>query len=430
MCDARIAATLTDRQLEELVDEACADRIMTMLSGLDGMGLLAPCVAPEPTSASKAIPRAVGGHYFTLTTHAVLESPRGVPDVYRDSIMHARGSGETEAAATAKVVAAARAELAASEAAAELALDECEDASRASAAAAGGAALVSEALVGNPVATSEPRAPGVQARPNCQSTPRARHAAAAGDDDSAVVTPGAAEAPRSAEDPLASPGGPQAADESQTMAMPLLVDSQPGRARPKTVAELTTPDPGIHEVESVRLSEANGWHELTYNVSTWGGWIGFWDHCSYIRASLALRPLYMARKPFSGARDYLSSSRGPLATNILHVTRALAAERRERRVTSLPIAATRRVLSRVGVSLAEAADLRRTAVRSQKYSGAQRGRLGRLQAGALLPLPLHRLQLTRVWLHRGMHEGVDTSGNRGRKWCAWAGACHSVHEPP
>lgn len=346
MYDDRIAATLSDDEVEALLDDACITRMLGLLTSLANMGLLEHLYSPEPGNISTMCPVAATGHNFTLAKRVIFESPKPAHDVYRDAMLRAHEANADPNSCPEVVEATSKADAAATEAAAEFTAGGGDGDKLASNATGGGAAA-------GPAAATDAAMPD------------------------AVEGDGAAAG--EAVPPVAT--GP--------------------KKREKTVAELLKPDPRIHALEAVRTSSTHNWHELTYNVSTWGGWIGFWDHCAFVRASPDLSKLCSGVKPFEKvSKDYLASARAGVGPSLMHANRALAAARAARGTKSLPIAATRRALSSSGLSLAEAAVMRRTALKAEKQASRNRarqdgqqqqsGRLGRLQTGAQSPCCAYR----------------------------------------
>ena len=430
MHDDRVSASLSDAELEGLLDDGCIRRMLTLLTNLANMGLLTHSFAPGRSVAIDVAPTAAAGHNFRLATRVEFESPKPADDPFRDAMIQAHEAAAGAGCRTEVAVAVARSEYAASQAFAELLQHEggggqlamaagvaagvsadvppasgggadVQPASRPSAEEPAAAGAKADMLPAAGVSADEPSAAGAAADvpPAC--------GASAGEKPASGATVEATTAPASTSPlddvemspaPAADdPAIPQPEPEPSTVApaaadAPTTTAQKPQRKREKTVAELLTPDPRIHTVESVHTSTTNNWYVLTYDVSTWGGWIGFWDHCAFIRASPDLATLCSGTKPFSKVgKEYLVATRGSLASTLLHAGRALAAERKARgNAKALPIAATRRALSRIGLSLGEAAVVRRMAARAEKYTpksapGQARphsGRLGRLQTGA------------------------------------------------
>lgn len=340
MYDERIAATLSDDEVEDLLDDACITRMLKLLTSLANMGLLEHLYTPEPCGISTMCPAAATGHNFTLAKRVIFESPVPARDAYRDAMLQAQKASADPTGCPEVVEAANMADAAATEAAAEF------------------TAVVGDGDRPASVATGGGTAAGPPAATDAAMPDAAGGAGAAGGETARAVATSA--------------------------------------TKEKGVAELLKPDPRIHALESVRMSSTHNWYELTYNVATWGGWIGFWDHCAFVRATPALCKLCSSVKPFAKvSKDYLASARAGVGPSLLHANRALAAARASRGTKSLPIAVTRRSLSSTGLSLAEAAVMRRTALRAEKLAirnqgrqagqQQQSGRLGRLQTGAQAP---------------------------------------------
>lgn len=416
MHDDRVSASLSDAELEGLLDDGCIRRMLTLLTNLANMGLLTHSFAPGRSVAIDVAPAAAAGHNFRLATRVEFESPKPADDPFRDAMIQAHEAGGGAGCRTEVAVAVARSEYAASEAFAELlqheggggqlamaagVADDVQPASGPSAEGPAATGATADVRSAAGVRADEPSAAGAAADvpPVCGATARGKPASGATVEASAAPasTSPLDDVEMSAAPAADDPACPQPEPEPSTVApaaadAPTTTAQKPQRKREKTVAELLTPDPRIHTVESVHTSTTNNWYVLTYDVSTWGGWIGFWDHCAFIRASPDLATLCSGTKPFSKVgKEYLVATRGSLASTLLHAGRALAAERKARgNAKALPIAATRRALSRIGLSLAEAAVVRRMAARAEKYApksapGRARphsGRLGRLQTGA------------------------------------------------
>ena len=66
------------------------------------------------------------------------------------------------------------------------------------------------------------------------------------------------------------------------------------------------PDTRLHVLDSIQRLPGESFYRLEYNMTTWGGWLGFWDHVSAIRGDTVLAEAASGLKPFVGARELLA----------------------------------------------------------------------------------------------------------------------------
>lgn len=66
------------------------------------------------------------------------------------------------------------------------------------------------------------------------------------------------------------------------------------------------PDTRLHVLASVQRAPGEMFYRLEYNVTTWGGWLGFWDHVAAIRGDKSLGDSASGLLPFVGARELLN----------------------------------------------------------------------------------------------------------------------------
>ena len=64
------------------------------------------------------------------------------------------------------------------------------------------------------------------------------------------------------------------------------------------------PDTRLHVLHSIRRRPGDI-YQLEYDMTSWGGWLGFWDHVAAIRSDESLAAAARELKPFVGARELL-----------------------------------------------------------------------------------------------------------------------------
>lgn len=66
------------------------------------------------------------------------------------------------------------------------------------------------------------------------------------------------------------------------------------------------PEESVHAFSSVLRRPGDMHYELEYDVGTWGGWLGFWDHIAAIRSDKMLSLQYSGHIPLSAAKEMMA----------------------------------------------------------------------------------------------------------------------------